>query len=231
MVISIDNRNMLAWREHYRRSGPLLYPDERIVVFLASQFPDRQANNMKKALDVGFGSGRHIALLLDYGFETHGIDYNTDTVEKVSNQFAGCDGIGQLVAGSLENPPFPEESFDVIVAWGVMFLRPLEEMKRDFLVMNRLLKPGGQMVVNFRTKDNWFFGQGIPLTDDTYQLDEKAGPYAGMCYTFLDADQSSALLKDSGFSIINMERVDLWKNQGTKQHSWNVFWARKDAQP
>src|SRR5690606_17805341 len=107
--------------------------------------------------------------------------------------------IGQLVAGSLENPPFPEESFDVIVAWGVMFLRPLEEMKRDFLVMNRLLKPGGQMVVNFRTKDNWFFGQGIPLTDDTYQLDEKAGPYAGMCYTFLDADQSSALLKDSGF--------------------------------
>lgn len=227
MTADVDKENLTAWVRHYRRPGPLLYPDERIVTFLAGQFRDREANRNRKALDIGFGSGRHVSLLADYGFQVYGIDYNEEAVEAARKRFAGVDHVRELVTGRLEDPPFPEGMFDVILAWGVMFLRPLEEMKRDLRVVNRLLKPDGKMIINFRTKHNWFFGKGVPLSDDTYHLDQTAGPYSGMFYTFLDVDQARSLLEETDFNVINYERLDLWKENGTKQHSWHIFWVRK----
>lgn len=230
MSLQIDKQNLNAWMNHFRTSGPLVYPDERIITFLAAHFGDREANRGLKAFDVGFGSGRHLALLADYGFEVYGIDYNEEAVDGARERFAGNGRVRDLVAGTLDDPPFPPGMFDVVVAYGVMFLRPLDEMRRDFGILNRLLKPGGKMVVNFRSKDNWFYGRGIRVSGNTYSLDETAGPYGGMIYTFLDADEARALLEETGFAVMNSERLDLWKENATKQHSWHIFWARKDRE-
>lgn len=228
MAQDIDQMNVRAWRNHFRAAAPLLYPDERVVTFLARRFPDREANNRRKALDIGFGSGRHLALLLEYGFEVYGIDYNTEVTEACRKTFSGIDRVRELLVSSIEEAPFPSNSFDVIVAYGVMFLRPLDEMRRDFRLVNQLLKSGGEMIVNFRTKDNWFYGKGVRHSDETFHLDKTAGPYNGMWYTFLDENQARSLLEETGFTVVNSERLDLWRDNSTKRHSWNVFWARKD---
>src|SRR5689334_8936461 len=77
---NMDKNNLEAYAGHLKRNV-LLYPDERIVTFLAANYPDSAANSGKKALDIGFGSGRHLGLLLNYGFQAYGIDYNSEAID------------------------------------------------------------------------------------------------------------------------------------------------------
>ena len=71
---SIDELNRGAWAEALEQHK-LVYPDERVVSFLAAHYSDVSANKDRKALDLGFGAGRHLRVLVDYGFQVAGIDY------------------------------------------------------------------------------------------------------------------------------------------------------------
>jgi SAM-dependent methyltransferase len=220
-----DNRN--AWAEVIR-NHQMLYPDERIVVFLANYYFDRAANGERKALDIGFGSGRHLKLLMDYGFHTYGIDYVKDTLEVAQELWKDTSLMRQLKVADVKDKPFPDGFFDVILAWGVIFLRTTDEMERDLSLLRDALKKGGRLIVNFRTKDCWFYGNGTPIGPDTFRLDESAGPYNGMCYTFLDFETALSLLLKVGFTVENHERIDLYRKNQTEHHSWWAFWLRKE---
>ena len=205
----------------------LLYPDERVVAFLAANYPDVDGNFARRALDFGFGSGRHVRLLLDYGFQAFGIDYAQEAVEVARSLLKDHSHLQDLRVADLNEKPYPDNFFDVVISWGVSFLRPVEEMLRDLRIMNALMKNGSRMIVNFRTKDNWFYGKGRAVKPDTFLLDHSAGPYSMMCYTFLALEQADELLCKAGFKVDGSERIDLWKNNRSEHHSWWIFWARK----
>ena len=116
--------------------------------------------------------------------------------------------------------------FDFI-AWDSPFINTQEGMRAGFVNAFDLLKPGGMMWVKFRHPDSWFHGMGRPLCEGTYMLDERAGPYSGALYSFHTRDQGSELLASAGFSISNVERIELWKNNESERHVWTVFWAAK----
>ncbi len=223
---SIDELNRGAWAEGLEQHK-LVYPDERVVSFLAAHYSDVAANKDRKALDLGFGAGRHLRLLVDYGFQVAGIDYvetAADAARKIHGEgLAGCD----LRQADLSDRPFPDHSFDVILCWGVLFLRPVSDIRKDLATLHALLKPGGRIVMNFRGTESWFYGRGTALDEHTFLLEESAGPYAGMCYSFFDRTEAKALLESAGFSVENSERIDLWKRDAQEHHAWWVFWIRK----
>jgi 2-polyprenyl-3-methyl-5-hydroxy-6-metoxy-1,4-benzoquinol methylase len=222
----IEQANRSAWTNALQ-SHQLVYPDERIVSFLASNYSNLAENKARHALDIGFASGRHCRLLRDYNFTVHGIDYiesAADTARKIyGDALAGVD----LRKADLRDKPYPDESFDLILCWGVIFLRPLLEMETDLGLLRAMLKPNGRLLLDFRTKDSWFFAKGQSMDANTYVLDATAGPYNTMCYTFLDHAEATALLQRAGFSVDNSERLDIWKKRVTERHSWWVFWAQK----
>lgn len=224
--LNLEQMNRAAWGQEMRKHQ-LLYPDERVVAFVATHYPDTTANSDCKALDIGFGSGRHVQLLLNYGFQVYGIDYAQEAVEIARSLWKDHPRLQELRVADLRERPYPDEFFDLVIAWGVSFLRPVEEMAKDFQVINALMKNGARLVVNFRTADNWFYGKGKPLGNGAFLLDESAGAYSGMCYTFLDFDQASNLLSQANFEIENSERLDLWKHNRSEHHSWWIFWLRK----
>ncbi|MDP7195670.1 MAG: class I SAM-dependent methyltransferase, partial [SAR202 cluster bacterium] len=53
----------------------LIYPDENVIRFLNSNF--KHQKNNQNILDLGFGSGRHLKLLHELGFNGIGIDFST----------------------------------------------------------------------------------------------------------------------------------------------------------
>lgn len=226
MTVDFESLNRAASGETLRKHV-LLYPDERVVAYLARTWPDRARNAGRTALDVGFGSGRHMKLLLDYGFSPSGIDYSEVAVETVEQTFGDALPKGAVSCCSLANQPFDSATFDVIVCWGALFLAPKDEMKRDLASLGSLLKSGGGLIVNFRTRDNWFFGLGASLSGDTYALDERAGEYANYVYTFLDVVDCRELLENSGFAIEYVECYELWKDDPNQRHSWYAFAARR----
>jgi SAM-dependent methyltransferase len=147
----MDENNRAA-ASHEIRLHQLVYPDERVVVFLAKNYRDRNANKQQCALDVGCGSGRHLRLLLDYGFQSYGIDYSEDAIDVARNLVDKHPLFKELKAVDLAACLYPDSFFQVVICWGEIFLRPLNEMLKDLQIIHRLLSPGGRIVLNFRYK-------------------------------------------------------------------------------
>lgn len=219
---SVDYTRDFWGKELSRRA--LGYPSEFVVRFLAAGPRDESP---REGADIGFGSGHHLGLLMEFGYRAHGIDLLSSAIERAQKTYEGAPLLGNLEVGDLSKTAWRDESLDAIVCYGVIFLKPVPEIKADLAKLHALLKPGGRLLVNFRTPDNTIAGKGKHLGDGHYILDENAGSYAGSAYTFVDQSTARALVEEAGFKIENFERWDWWKNNLAECHSWWIVWASK----
>jgi SAM-dependent methyltransferase len=203
------------------------YPDESAVRFLARNYGRDTAHAGLSALDIGCGSGRHTRLLASFGFRALGIDLASAAI--VSNhEYYGADAqlMEFAVADLRDARSVRPEGFACVIAWGVLFLRPIDEIVGDLRLIYDMMLPGGRMLVNFRPPSNWIFGLGEQLTGDTYRLDARAREYEGVTYTFLSREQSESVLVGAGFEITLYERMEYWKN-GTDRNVWDIYCIQK----
>ena len=206
------------WAEEITRS-PVLYPDERLVAFL-KRYLASNSQFGKKALDIGFGSGRHLKLLSELGFDTYGIDVLDEAKELVKINFNEFP-LDKIIISDYTNTYF-DENFDVIILWGSIFLTPFSQIVDNLIRVKNILNNGGRVFLNFRSDENWFKGLGKEVEYKTYLLDERANEYKGFLYSFVSKEDIIKLISDSGLSLLNLERLDLWKNNLTQQNSWFV---------
>jgi SAM-dependent methyltransferase len=112
-----------------------------------------------RVLDLGCGGGRHAFALLRRGADVIALDHSMSEVESVAAMFAGMREAGEVsdqaramaVRGDAYRLPFPDASFDLVVAAEV--LEHLHDDARVFAELNRVLKPGGRIAV---TVPRWF---------------------------------------------------------------------------
>lgn len=207
------------------RQNVLLYPGEDVVRFVAREASRLPAN--PQGLDIGFGSGRHLKLMMDHGIHAHGVDMTPEALETFQSHFPDSPFIGDLIVGDLSDLKLVAGYFDIVIMWGVLFLRSIERMKSDFAKIAELLKPGGAVCVNFRTLDNWFCGLGEEFSPGFYLLDERAGAYNKALYCFVDEEQARDVVECAGMVVESFERNDFWKGQQQQRHSWWIVSARK----
>jgi len=221
-IYSIDKQNQTGWEKEIIKNK-ILYPETYIVSFLAKNFPNKENNKNLHALDVGFGSGRHLKLLQDYGFNIYGIDYSQEACDIAKKLFNLDDR--SIACDALRTTSFQGKKFDIIIAYGVAFLKPLSQMREDLKILYTALATGGKALINFRTKDDFLYAQGKQIDSNTYILHHPS--YKDMCYTFLELNEAKTLLKDVGFVIENISRVDYHKNNLSEHHSWWIFEVTK----
>jgi biotin carboxylase/2-polyprenyl-3-methyl-5-hydroxy-6-metoxy-1,4-benzoquinol methylase len=214
-IADFDKSNNEGWSKEIKKNV-MLYPDTYIVSFIAKNFPDKEQNKKLKALDIGFGSGRNMKLFKDYNFQTYGIDYSQEACDAAKELFNLSNK--EISCIDLKEKPFGNEQFDVILSYGVIFFRDINNIKNDLRILYTNLKSSGKMMVNFRTKDDFLYKQGEMIDKHTFILNHPN--YNNMCYTFLDLDEVKTLLIETGFNIDNISRVDYHKNNLTEHHSW-----------
>ena len=107
-----------------------------------------------RALDVGCGSGRLLLDLQRRGFEVTGVDYSPAMVEASRSLLlrAGSSPLPDLSVGDIERLEFPDASFDLVVAAGVIEYLPSDD--RALSEIRRVLKPGGVAIVSVRNRVN-----------------------------------------------------------------------------
>jgi SAM-dependent methyltransferase len=118
------------WFRGLRRfAGPLL----------AEALAGRRA---PRVLDAGCGTGCNLRLLagLDGGF---GVDLN-----RVGLGHARASGLTRLARASVVAMPFPDDAFDVVTSFDVLYSLPPDAAQRAVCEMARVLKPGGTLIVN-----------------------------------------------------------------------------------
>jgi ubiquinone/menaquinone biosynthesis C-methylase UbiE len=115
------------------------YSRRRLDALLERTMPGPESG--PKLLDVGCGTGFHLARLRSRGFEVAGIDGSEDMLARARTANPGAD----LRQGDVSALPFPDASFDVVLC--VEVLRYLAQPEACLKEMARVLRPGGVCLV------------------------------------------------------------------------------------
>jgi demethylmenaquinone methyltransferase/2-methoxy-6-polyprenyl-1,4-benzoquinol methylase/phosphoethanolamine N-methyltransferase len=147
----------------------------------------------EKVLDVGCGTG---SLAIDAkgkagpAGEVHGIDAAPEMIE-VARQKAGKKGVDVgFRVGLIEDIPFPDGQFDVVLNSFVLHHLPHDLKRKGFAEIHRVLKPGGR----FLAADFGPPAKGV--------IRHVVTALAGHGMMHKDATELAAMMEDAGFTEV-----------------------------
>lgn len=212
--------NVKTWDKVYSEGRSLLeYPDETIVSFLSKK-------KYRKGLDIGCGAGRHTFLMNSYGIEAYGID-SSEAAITYSKKKANELGLKDIYFENklAQDIQFAEESFDLIIVWGLFHY--LNENDREELLhkVYHLLIPGGTLLCTLRSKEDTRFEQGKKIGENQYLVNyfdaEKNAPLQTVMY-FWDEQEVRKFLSSFRDIQLGHRTIEPIGKLGIKTSHWLI---------
>jgi ubiquinone/menaquinone biosynthesis C-methylase UbiE len=122
------------------------YSRKRLDVWLEHYLPAR--GDGLRLLDVGCGTGDHMARYRARGFEVAGVDGSEKMLEHARANNPGA----EIPRADVEEIPFPDSVFDFVLC--IEVLRYLPDARNCVREMARVLKPGGVCLVTAAPRFN-----------------------------------------------------------------------------
>jgi SAM-dependent methyltransferase len=209
------------WNKHYKKDKSVLsYPDENLVRLVMKELQRYQSFEELQAIDIGCGSGRHIAFMQHAGVKhVYGTDNSYNALDICRNlnpeQLINCDN---------RDIPLQNDLFDISIAWGSLHYSTKPEIIPMISEVRRITKPGGSFFATLRSDKDTYLKTGKHLGNNTWQtgLDD----LTGTTVSFYNEDELKKLF--SGFSELNygwMERTIIGDTSKVISH-W-IISARK----
>jgi len=206
---------MKEWNEIWKTEGGRagwLTPDP-FVVSLVPRFKDE---GLKRVLDLGFGLGRHSILLAREGFDVYGIESSPAGLE-FAIEWADREAVEvNLGLGDMSCLPYGGDSFDLVLAWNVIYHGTVDYIRSTITEIERCLRPGGYLVCSLISTKNDQCGVGEEIEEGTYVVPghyEKSHPHH-----YFDRDEVEAFL--SGFALLECE--DMPGSRSGSNH-WQIL--------
>jgi SAM-dependent methyltransferase len=100
----------------------------------------------RTGLDVGCGQGWHVRRMRELGYDVVGIDDSAGQVQQAARRLGSTDWVR---AGSVLNIPASDASYDFAYVINVLHHLPtIDDQRRAFSELFRVLKPGGLLFVH-----------------------------------------------------------------------------------
>ncbi|NRD80358.1 class I SAM-dependent methyltransferase [Bacillus sp. BRMEA1] len=159
-------------------------------------------------LDAGCGTGQTAAYLSQH-FQANvvGIELNPIMVEKARSRFQSLQLPVQLVQGSIENIPFPDNTFDFILCESVLAFVNKPIALNEFY---RVLKNNGRLIANEMTINSKLSQSDEEEIKEFYAID-----------SLLLEEDWKRLLTDSGFQNIEINAPYMDLLQGSPSQEFN----------
>lgn len=152
-------------------------------------------NNLEKVvLDCGAG-GKYppLALFLEYGYKTLGIEISDSQIEK-AKAFADEFNINlNINKGDIKQLPFDDESISYIYSYNTIFHMKKSDMTKGINEIKRVLKTGGICFINFLSVNDSDFGKGEKIGKNEFLQDEWNDK---VIHTFYETDEAEAHFED-----------------------------------
>lgn len=159
-----------------------------------------------RVLDVGAGSGRDAALLLDMGCDAYGVEPCDELRRLAETRHPSL--TGRLAGGSLPHlgQPFGG-AFDGVLCSAVLMHLPKAEILDAAIALRKVLKANGKLVLS------------VPL--ERPDLDAQHRDHKGRLFTPLLPDYLQLLFERIGFRLL--EKWESSDSLGREAHSWCTF--------
>ncbi len=161
--------------------------------------PELNARGARQVLDLGCGVGRHALLLAERGFLVEAIDGSAAGVDFARRE-AQTRGLSlSLRQGSADALPYPDQTFDFVLSWNVIYHGTLGDVGHRLAEIWRVLKPGALYQGTMLSPRNSNYARGRRVAPDTFvaEAKERAPPHF-----YCDAAGVIALF--AGFELLSL---------------------------
>lgn len=172
-------------------------------------FFDRYVTPPARILDAGCGVGRYTIPLAMREYEVMGVDISSLAITELDNVRLRRNMQMGLAAADVCHLPFRDNTFDAVVAFGV--LQHLLEEERSAVPKEfaRVLVPGGTIVIEVLGREDMRMG-GREVEPATFLRS------TGSVYHYFDPDEIKDIF--SGLDIIDIKENKVIKNIAGKDH-------------
>lgn len=141
---------MKQWDKIFKRYGKVFITPHEDMPKIVKIF---KKHHVKKVLDLGFGSGRHVIYLAKHGFEVYGIDISLEG-KKITNAWLKNKNLkGNLKIGSIyKKLPFGDNFFDAVISTSSIHHERIQNVRKAIAEIERILKPRGLIFITVRKR-------------------------------------------------------------------------------
>ena len=145
-----EEDTMKQWDEIYKQYGKFPVNPQEGIEKVVQIFKE---HNVKRVLDLGCGSGRHIIYLAERGFEVYGIDIAEMGIKITKDWLDEKNLKADLKIGSIyETLPYEDKFFDAVISIRVIYHARIEDIRKAIKEIERVLKPRGLVFVTVRKR-------------------------------------------------------------------------------
>ncbi|MEM5883048.1 MAG: class I SAM-dependent methyltransferase [Candidatus Aenigmatarchaeota archaeon] len=138
------------WDKIFKEEGKVFTKPHEEMPKIVKIFKE---NKVKKVLDLGCGSGRHLVYLAKHGFEVYGIDIAKHGIKIARNWLKEENLKAELRVGDIyKKLPYPDNFFDGIVSIATLHHNRIEKIRKLMKEIERVLKPGGLIFITVSKK-------------------------------------------------------------------------------
>jgi tellurite methyltransferase len=202
-----EERNWQFWNQ----------PSEQILSLVKAIDTTR----VKDVLDLGCGIGRHAVYLAEAGFDVTALDSSEEALNFLKKTVTEKRVKLKVVQADYCQDVFEADSFDLVIAYNVIYHGFKEDMKMAFNLIHKWLRTDGLLFFTCPSLRDAKYGTGEFLAPHTYRPLKSI--HFGDVHFFADFNDISELL--SGFKILSWPLDEhYWNNEGTRQFSsyWQI---------
>lgn len=135
------------WDEVFKVHPWGKYPSEDVIRFIARNFYKVADRKSVKILEIGCGTGANLWYLAKELFCSYGVDGSATAIaicrKRMDIEVPGW--CGELRVCDVRNLPYSENSFDAVIDVECVYANVIEDAKRIYGEVERVLKPGGRL--------------------------------------------------------------------------------------
>ncbi|MBU3934946.1 class I SAM-dependent methyltransferase [Patescibacteria group bacterium] len=198
------------------------YPADDVVRFVFTHFPkDLKERSNLKILDLGCGAGANAVFLAKEGFQTYATDISEQGLRVTEKRLKEEDLKAILENVSMEKQPFPDDFFDGVISFGVLYYNTADNYQKAVDEIYRTLKKGGKALIFTRTIDDYRFGKGEEVGKNTFVLNTKDTNEQDMVNFFLEKKDADKIFNK--FEEIIIEKTETtFCNSQKKNSNWII---------
>lgn len=154
----------LYWTDESNRDS-WLKPGKEVIELIATL--DR--TRVKDVLDLGCGPGRHTLSFAEAGFNVTAVDSSQEALDILQKQVSEKEFDVKIVKGSYLEQLFPEKSFDLVIAFNVIYHGTRENMISAIHRIYGWLRPTGIFFFTCPSRRDDRCGDGEEIAPNTYR--------------------------------------------------------------